>query len=218
MAESPAKQPASNYDLQVDIGKRLFMEYDQNALIRKYQLSADRQWIYLAYLAIPCRISRTDGSIEEMAEGVWQPCRRFNTGMTIYDLLCYHTGATPPNLANSWCTVGSFIITGVQNASDFAKGYAALFDGHTDTLQSACLELGGTIQNTIAGADLVCRFQVTPFFPVLLQFWSGDEEFPAKLQLLWDRNTTSFLHFETTFYLQGDLLDRLKQHYIRKTS
>ena len=40
--------------------------------------------------------------------------------------------------------------------------------------------------------------------------WAGDEEFPPKLLILWDRNADSFLHFETTFYLQGDLLNRLK--------
>lgn len=62
----------------------------------------------------------------------------------------------------------------------------------------------------MAGADLSCRFQVVPFFPVLLQFWEGDEDFPLKVLLLWDRNTDKFLHFETTFYLQGDLLERLK--------
>ena len=54
------------------------------------------------------------------------------------------------------------------------------------------------------------RFAVTPFFPVVLQFWAGDEEFPPKLLILWDRNTPAFLHYETTFYLQGDLLDRLQ--------
>ena len=70
--------------------------------------------------------------------------------------------------------------------------------------------LGGVVQTTIAGADLTCQFQVTPFFPVLLQFWEGDDEFPPKLLLLWDRNTDSFMHFETTFYLQGDLLSRLQ--------
>ena len=48
------------------------------------------------------------------------------------------------------------------------------------------------------------------FFPVLLQFWQADEEFPPKLVLLWDQNTIEFMHFETTFYLQGDLLERLK--------
>ena len=44
---------------------------------------------------------------------------------------------------------------------------------------------------------------------MLLQFWDGDEEFPPRLILLWDRSADQFLHFETTFYLQGDLLTRL---------
>ena len=39
--------------------------------------------------------------------------------------------------------------------------------------------------------------------------WEGDDEFPPKLQMMWDRNAISFLHFETTFYLQGDLIERL---------
>ena len=62
----------------------------------------------------------------------------------------------------------------------------------------------------MAGADLTCKFPVTSFFPVLLQFWEGDEEFPPRMLILWDRATDQFMHFETTFYLQGDLLERLK--------
>ena len=50
----------SNYDLQVDIGKKIFLEYDQEQLIRKFSLDADLQWIYLRYLNRPCRIHRTD--------------------------------------------------------------------------------------------------------------------------------------------------------------
>ena len=86
-----------------------------------------------------------------------------------------------------------------------------MLDGRTDALKSACMELGGIIQPSMSGADVTCVIPVTPFFPVLLQFWESDDEFPAKLQLMWDRNTTSFLHFETTFFLQGDLMTRLKQ-------
>ena len=53
---------------------------------------------------------------------------------------------------------------------------------------------------------------MTNFFPVLLQFWEGDDEFPPKLMLLWDKNAMDFLHFETTFYLQGDIARRLTDH------
>lgn len=202
----------SNYDVQVDVGRRIFMEYDQDVLIRKFSLQADTQWIYLTYLNTPCRISRVDGRIDELWNGVWAECRAYNTVMTIYDLLCYHRGETAPALFHTWCTVGSFVVTGVTNTGTFTKKYAAQFDGHTEELKAACAKLGGTLETRMAGADVTCRIPVTPFFPVLLQFWEGDDEFPPKLMLMWDRNTDSFLHFETTFYLQGDLLERLKNH------
>lgn len=199
----------SNYDLQVDIGKRIFLEYDQELLIRKFLLEADEQYIYLTYLNTPCRISRRDGGIEEYIEGVWKECRSFSTVMTIYDLLCYHKGETTPDLSGQWCAVGNFVVTGVTNTETFTKKYAAKLDGHIEQLKAAVHSLGGVLQERMAGADLTCKFQVTPFFPVLLQFWEGNEEFPPKLMLLWARNTDQLIHFETTFYLQGDLLERL---------
>ena len=204
------KKSASNYDLQVDIAKRIFLEYDQEMLIRKFRLEADELWIYLTYLNTPCRISRNDGSVEEYFQNQWKECRSFSTVMTIYDLLCYHQGKKVPALAGQWCAVGTFVVTGVTNTDTFTKKYAAIFDGRTEELKAACESLGGVLQPRMAGADVTCRIPVMPFFPVLLQFWEGDEEFPPKLMLLWDRNTDKFLHFETTFYLQGDLLERLK--------
>lgn len=199
-----------NYDLQVDIGKRIFLEHDQEKLIGKFRLEADERYIYLTYMNTPCRINRNDGGVEEYSKGAWKNCRSFSTVMTVYDLLCYHQGVDAPALAGQWCAVGTFVVTGVTNTETFTKRYAAIFDGRLDELKAACESLGGILQPPMAGADLTCRFGVTPFFPVLLQFWQGDDEFPPKLMLLWDRNTDKFLHFETTFYLQGDLLERLK--------
>lgn len=203
------KNMTDNYDLQVDIGRRIFLEYDQPLLIRKYDLEADAQFIYLTYLNTPCRIGRADGQIDALQDGVWTECRDFSAVMTIYDLLCHHKGATPPALYNQWCTVGTFIVTGVQNTVTFTQKYAEAFNGRLDALKAACLRLGGTLEKRMAGADITCRIPVTPFFPVLLQFWEGDDEFPPRLMLLWDRNAMRFLHFETTFYLQGDLAQRL---------
>ena len=201
--------PASNYDLQVDIGKRIFLQYDQELLIRKFSLEADSGYLYLSYLNTPCRINRRDGGIEEFVDGLWKECRSYSTVMTIYDLLCYHKGETAPSLQNQWCAVGNFVVTGITETGTFTKKYAAKLDGRLEELKAACEQLGGVIQKPMAGADLTCKFQATAFFPVLLQFWQGDDEFPAKLMILWDRNTDQFLHFETTFYLQGDLLERL---------
>ena len=203
------KKITSNYDRQVDIAREIFLTYEQELLIRKYRLDADDQWIRLTYLNTPCRINRADGSIEEFRDA-WAECRNFNTVMTIYDLLCCSQGHQVPELNGQWCAVGTFVVTGITETETFTKPYAALFHGRVPELERACHELGGVSQPRMAGADMTCRIPVTDFFPVLLQFWEGDEEFSPRLLLLWDRNTTEFLRFETTFYLQGDLLERLK--------
>lgn len=203
------KQAVSNYDLQVVIARKIFLGYDQELLIRKYDLEADPQWLRLTYLNTPFRIGRTDGRVEEFRHGGWTECRSFNTVMTLYDLLCYSRGEHPPELSGQWCTVGNFVVTGVTNTEGFTRTYAARFLGRTEALKAACVKLGGELQPALAGADVTCRIPVTDLFPVLLQFWDADEEFPPRLILLWDRNADKFLHFETTFYLQGDLLSRL---------
>lgn len=203
---------ADNYDLQVDIAKRIFLEYDQEQIIHKFCFNADEGYLYLTYLNTPCRINRVTGSIEEFVGDIWQECRDFSSVMTIYDLLCHHKGEFAPVLLHQWCTVGNFVVTGVTNTDTFTKKYAELFEDCLDKLRTACEKLGGVLQPSMAGADLTCRIPVTPFFPVLMQFWAGDEEFHPKLMLLWDKNTMQFMHFETTFYLQGDLLSRLRQY------
>ena len=199
-----------NYDLQVDMAKKIFLQYDQELLIRKFSLEASETHLCLTYLNTPYRIHRGNGGVEEYGEDQWQECRDYSTVMTIYDLLCFHKGETLPALSGQWCTVGTFIVAGITETEGFTRRYAKCFDGQLEKLKTACQMLGGTIQPQMAGADLTCKFQVTPFFPVLLQFWEGDEDFPPKLLILWDRHTDQFLHFETTFYLQGDLLHRLK--------
>lgn len=199
-----------NYDHQVDVARHIFLEHDQQRLIRKYGLKADDNHLYLTYLNTPCRICRKTGALEEHLENTWRECRNFSTVMTVYDLLCHHKGDALPPPALQWCTVGSFVIAGVTETEKFTKKYAKRFEGRLDALKAACQKLGGTIQPRMAGADVTCLFPVTHFFSVLLQFWDGDDEFPPKLLLLWDRNADRYLHFETTFYLQGDLLERLK--------
>ncbi len=200
----------SNYERQVDVGKKIFLTYDQEALIHKFHLDADEFWIYISYLNTPCRINRKCGDIEEYINNIWKVCREYSTVMTIYDLLCFHQGEDVPPLLGQWCAVGTFSVIGGPGTDTFTNKYASLFHGQLPELKEACKALGGSFRPPLAGADVTCKFNVTPFFPVLLQFWEGDEEFPPKLMLMWDRNTDRFLHFETTFFLQGDLLARLK--------
>ena len=199
-----------NYDRQVDMAQEFFLRYDQEKLINKFSLEADEDYLYLTFLNTPYRIRRGSGAIEEKKATAWQLCRAHSTVMTIYDLLCYHEGERLPQPVGQWCTVGTFIVAGITDTEPYTRRYAKLFDGRMEALQAACEELGGILQPPMAGADLTCLFPVTDFFSVLLQFWAGDEDFPPRVLILWDPSTKQILRFETTFYLQGDLLNRLR--------
>ena len=74
----------SNYERQAEAARKLFLTYDQERILLRYDLAADRQWIFLTYLNVPCRISRESGQVEEQQEdGRWKRCDSFHTVMTI---------------------------------------------------------------------------------------------------------------------------------------
>ena len=52
-------------------------------------LKNDHTHLYLNYIGTEYRVSRSDGSIEYMAKGIWKLCKEYTIVMTIYDLLCY---------------------------------------------------------------------------------------------------------------------------------
>ena len=210
------KNLKSNYDIQLDNAKQIFLEYDQDMIIKKFHLQSDDLWIYLTYLNTPCRINRKTAEIEEYHSNDWLPCSSYVTNMTIYDLLCFPTCEHIPALSGQWCAVGTFVMTGVQDTTPYTQKYAHLFDGRITDLKEACQSLGGILQSRMAGADVTCLINVTSFFPILLQFWEGDEDFDPKIVVMWDNNTEKFLRFETTFFLQKDLLERLKERIYSK--
>ena len=201
-----------NYEKQVYTGRKLFLKYDQDKLIEKYGLKHDEEYLYLKYIGTEYRIDRGNGAIEYVADDEWTDCREYTIVMTIYDLLCYSEDKPLPPLTGQWQPVTRFIPTGSSPSGDvFTPKYEAAFSGKVNVVSQACLCLGGELQKRLAGADLTFEMPVMGDFSVLFQFWDADEEFPAKILLLWDKVSLSYLHFETTFYLQGDLLEAILQ-------
>lgn len=201
---------ASNYDRQVDIGRKYFLQYDQEKLIKKYHLQADEKYLYITYLSQEYRIDRETAAIEQKENDRFSECRIYTVVMTIYDMLCHNKEDLIPTLTREWTPVGSFAAAGASpDANLYLQSYADAFSGHIRELISACEKIG-EICPRLAGADVTARIDVFPFFPVLFQFWEGDEEFSPQIRVLWDRNTMQYLHFETTYYLQGDMMQRLQ--------
>ena len=194
-----------NYKIQADQARAAFLTYDHEKLIRKHRLDASGEWIRTALFGQPYRINRRTGQTEKWEDG-WVPGNGFGETMTLLDLVC--DSREDRHISGHYRNMTEFGLMFHRQLHE-TDPWAQRFQEHFSRFCRACEALGGVLLPRMAGADVTCRFDVTPFFPVLLQFWEGDEDFPPKLMILWDRNANSFLHFETTFYLQGDLLKRL---------
>ena len=74
----------------------------------------------------------------------------------------------------------------------------------------AAVKLGGIEEEPQLGKHL-WRFDVLPKIPLKIVFYEADDEFPASLQILADRNTLDYMHYETLMFALTHLFSRLKE-------
>jgi hypothetical protein len=133
----------------------------------------------------------------------------YNEAMTIYDVLCNSVESC--HLAHEWVNVKSLpaVLGGsLERGNDFFQHAAEYFDGKTKALAKACEALGGKKKEK---GDAAYELPLFPFLPVVMRFWNSDEEFPASLQLLTDKNMLDYMHYETVMFALSHLLNRLKE-------
>ncbi len=60
----------SNYDQVIENWRLKFLEMDQEELIRKFQLEADEEFLYIIYFSKRFRIDRKNGSLQKMGKAL----------------------------------------------------------------------------------------------------------------------------------------------------
>ena len=70
------------------------------------------------------------------------------------------------------------------------------FQGRVPELLAAAASLGGRVGGESGLGSVSLIFELLPKVPVQLIFYDRDDEFPARVTLLIDRNATRFLEFE----------------------
>ncbi len=205
-----------NYAIAAEQAKKLFLEYDQERIIKKLNLRADGDYIYIRFLDLDYRIHRRTAGVEKWeGDGPYTDGSSFNEVMTLFDVLCWsREGAC---LSGEWVTL-SALGGGVHSASSPSGGMfrnaVERITRREDRLAEVLEHMGGVV---MPKGEPGYQIPVFPFLPVYVQYWRGDEEFPPQLNLLWDRNTTRFLHYETVYYLTNFLLERLTALLERET-
>ena len=197
-------QRTNNYDIQMQQAKKRFWTYDQQELTHRCRLRFDDTYFYFTFLAEPHRINRQDGNMERFTLGKWTDANTFEEVLTVLDWLC--DSRADRFATGRWINVVSHGPGFHQNLQEGPDRYAELFSGSPEQFENACLSLGG---QPIAGPDLGFSMELVDGLRIFLQLWHGDEEFPARLRFLWDENVFRYIRYETTWYANALLIQRI---------
>ena len=187
----------SNYDQVIENWRLKFLEMDQEELIRKFQLEADEEFLYIIYFSKRFRIDRKNGFITENGKSPG-----FDTVMNIYNTF-YYSAAHPVASGNL------VAFRQVKRVYPFEDAYRRtiisrlqeLFSGKTEELRKACEALGGTL---LPQGDVGYVLPVFPFLNIAVLFWDKDEEFEAQANMLFDSEITEFMHEENVVCVAAD--------------
>lgn len=128
-------------------------------------------------------------------------------------ILQYMAIARDIPLTGRYISLCDFREGGLARGSSFDRENARMLriigKHDANTIQKAASELGGT---AVPGkADLSLRFPFLPKFPMVLNLWLEDEEFPASGKVLLDAAAENFLQVEAAGTATGILLAMLNQ-------
>ena len=195
-----------NYRIQADQAKQHFLTYDQQALIEKFPLEADENYLYMTLLRQPYRLCRKTGSPERFFRDRWIDGNSFEEVMTLLDLLC--DSRKDRCLTGQLQSMQTFGLRFHQNLLETRDLFAEQIDKNPKSFCHACEDLGG---QPIPHCDVGYSMELFDGLPVAIQFWHSDEEFPARVRWLWDGNALQYLKYETMYFAIGLIKKRITE-------
>ena len=194
-----------NYAIASANARKLFLSYDQEALIRKLNLRYDDAWLYTRFFDRDYRISRLTGNMERLEGAAWQSANGFHEVLTLMDLLC--DSREDRHVSGRWKAMQDFGLQFHQKLlEDDHDPWAERFQNDLPAFRRACLALGG---KPLPVGDAAYAFEIFDGLGVAVQLWLGDDEFPPNLRFLWDENADQYIRYETMYFAKALLLNRI---------
>ena len=196
-----------NYRIQGEQAKARFLTYDQEKLIKKFDLAHDESYLYIRFLGAVYRICRRTGDMERKAGGTWVDGNSHGEIMTILDLLCdSREDRRLTGRLQSFQSFGRlFYSTGKEEKPD---PWAEWIQENLEEVKRTCQEMGA---EAIPGGDMGYAFNLFQGLQVAFRFWEGDEDFSPRLCWFWEENARMYLRFETMHFAVNLVLDRIKK-------
>ena len=197
----------NNYLIQAQQAKTRFLTYDQQKLIRKFDLQFDEQYLYANLLCKQYRIDRVTGDLQRRDGAVWNDGNTYEEVMTLLDLLC--DSRDDRCLAHTWQNMQTFGLQFHQNLLEERRDPTAeRVDRNPQLLHRAAKALGA---EAITGGDIGYAFELFDGLKIGLLFWHGDDEFLPRIRYLWDANAKQYIRYETMYFAVDLLLRRIRE-------
>lgn len=191
------REAMNNYARALEQARALFLQWDQEGMLRRCALRADADFLYLNFLGQPMRICRATGGVEHCPSG--RPAG-FEASLAAYDYLC--RSAPLPRMQGQLCPA-----TALRHAAQSSPSEVRLYQRQADSLQARQPLLRRALNRLgyapFPRGDVACTFPVFDGLDAVFQFWEGDEEFPPSVRFLWCENALDFLKFETLYYVMN---------------
>ena len=195
-----------NYLKQAAQAKAYFLTYDQEALIRKLNLTHDEDYLYPVFFSQTYRLSRKTGDLARQGGQGWEDANTHGEVMTLLDLIC--DSREDRFVSGKWKDMAQFGHAFHQNLLEERDPLAEACQERPEVFRRWCEALGGKSMPT---GDIAYSIEVFDGLPLMIQLWFGDEDFPARARLLWDENALMYLKYETMYFAREVLLSRLKR-------
>ena len=186
----------NNYLIQAQQAKQRFLTYDQEKLIRKFNLPSDERYLYVNLLCKQYRIDRTNGNLQRQDATGWCDGNTYEEVMTLLDLLC--DSRDDRSLSGQWQNMQSFGMQFHQNLLEESRDpFAEKINADPAWLHGAAKALGA---ERISGGDFGYAFELFDGLRIGLLFWHGDDEFAPRVRYLWDANAKQYIRYETMYF------------------
>ena len=193
----------SNYDITKRRMQPEFLKYDQQMMIEKFRLENDAENIYITLFSRKYRVDRKNGIVYSGNDEA-----DHNAAMTIYDILCYSAShCTPSGELVNMHSLSTLHSGSVTLGGGLFENIAKYFDGSEEKLENALLKLGG---EKWGRGDVAYKLPMFDGLYAGVMFWSADDEFPASLSLMVDKNLLQYMHFETMWFALPLLLENIR--------
>ena len=194
------KKPA-NYEKAIEGARVIFLAHDPADIV--YPVDHDETTLSLRFVDRRYNIDCSDGAVTCPGYPGYTPGH--DEIMSIWDMLTF--AASRPSLRHQWIQTGSLSgITSGHDDSYLITQFRKAVSSNFIKLEQARLALGGEKDS---GADFAMVIPVFDWFPCRFCFWEADDEFDSQAVFYWDANARQFVHYETLWFMNMYLSQRI---------